>query len=260
MDAWLVAFKIPNFLRRLFAEGSFSQAFVPVISEYKSKRSKDEARELVDSVAGTFGVLLFVVTLVRRDRRAAHHPGVRAELAQRARQVAPGDVDAALDVPVPVLHLAERAVLRRAQQLRQVRAARVHAGDHERGHDHRGAVDRATHRQSGRGARHGCVRQRPAAARIPGARGDAPRPVPLAALASGRRWRAAHRPADVAGRIRLVGGAGQPAARHADRDLPDHRQRVVAVLRGPAHGISARRVQHRAGHRDPSRSFAASRR
>ena len=35
MDAWLVAFKIPNFLRRLFAEGSFSQAFVPVISEYK---------------------------------------------------------------------------------------------------------------------------------------------------------------------------------------------------------------------------------
>jgi putative peptidoglycan lipid II flippase len=64
MDAWLVAFKIPNFLRRLFAEGSFSQAFVPVISEYKSKRSKDEARELVDSVAGTFGVLLLVVTLL----------------------------------------------------------------------------------------------------------------------------------------------------------------------------------------------------
>ena len=39
MDAWLVAFKIPNFLRRLFAEGSFSQSFVPVISEYKMKRS-----------------------------------------------------------------------------------------------------------------------------------------------------------------------------------------------------------------------------
>jgi len=64
MDAWLVAFKIPNFLRRLFAEGSFSQAFVPVISEYKMKRSQDEARELVDSVAGTFGVLLLVITLL----------------------------------------------------------------------------------------------------------------------------------------------------------------------------------------------------
>ena len=64
MDAWLVAFKIPNFLRRLFAEGSFSQAFVPVISEYKHKRSTDEVRELVDDVAGTFGVVLFFVTLV----------------------------------------------------------------------------------------------------------------------------------------------------------------------------------------------------
>jgi putative peptidoglycan lipid II flippase len=64
MDAWLVAFKIPNFLRRLFAEGSFSQAFVPVISEYKHKRPHDEVRELVDDVAGTFGVVLFVVTLI----------------------------------------------------------------------------------------------------------------------------------------------------------------------------------------------------
>ena len=64
MDAWLVAFKIPNFLRRLFAEGSFSQAFVPVISEYKHKRSTEDVRELVDDVAGTFGVLLFVVTVI----------------------------------------------------------------------------------------------------------------------------------------------------------------------------------------------------
>jgi putative peptidoglycan lipid II flippase len=64
MDAWLVAFKIPNFLRRLFAEGSFSQAFVPVISEYKVKRPHDEVRELVDDVAGTFGVLLFIVTVI----------------------------------------------------------------------------------------------------------------------------------------------------------------------------------------------------
>jgi putative peptidoglycan lipid II flippase len=64
MDAWLVAFKIPNFLRRLFAEGSFSQAFVPVISEYKQKRSQEEVRQLVDEVAGTFGVLLFIVTAI----------------------------------------------------------------------------------------------------------------------------------------------------------------------------------------------------
>jgi putative peptidoglycan lipid II flippase len=64
MDAWLVAFKIPNFLRRLFAEGSFSQAFVPVISEYKVKRPHDEVRELIDDVAGTFGTLLFFITVI----------------------------------------------------------------------------------------------------------------------------------------------------------------------------------------------------
>ncbi|MDD9892635.1 MAG: murein biosynthesis integral membrane protein MurJ, partial [Gammaproteobacteria bacterium] len=38
MDAFFVAFKIPNFLRRLFAEGAFSQAFVPVLSEYREQR------------------------------------------------------------------------------------------------------------------------------------------------------------------------------------------------------------------------------
>ena len=52
-DAFLVAFKIPNFLRRLFAEGAFSQSFVPVISEYKVNRGQAEVRELVAGVAGT---------------------------------------------------------------------------------------------------------------------------------------------------------------------------------------------------------------
>ena len=64
MDAFLVAYKIPNFLRRLFAEGSFSQSFVPVISEYKVQRSQDEVRELVDGVTGTFGVVLFCITVL----------------------------------------------------------------------------------------------------------------------------------------------------------------------------------------------------
>lgn len=64
MDAFLVAYKIPNFLRRLFAEGAFSQSFVPVISEYKARRSHDEVRELVAGVTGTLGALLLVVTAV----------------------------------------------------------------------------------------------------------------------------------------------------------------------------------------------------
>jgi putative peptidoglycan lipid II flippase len=64
MDAFLVAYKIPNFLRRLFAEGAFSQSFVPVVSEYKVRRSHEDVRELVGGVAGTLGAVLFVVTLL----------------------------------------------------------------------------------------------------------------------------------------------------------------------------------------------------
>ncbi len=64
MDAFLVAFKIPNFMRRLFAEGAFSQAFVPVVSEYKVQRSHDEVRELVDGAMGTMAWFMAVVTIV----------------------------------------------------------------------------------------------------------------------------------------------------------------------------------------------------
>jgi len=62
-DAFFVAFKIPNFLRRLFAEGAFSQAFVPVLSEYKTRREQAEVRRLVDNVVGVLGGILFLVTL-----------------------------------------------------------------------------------------------------------------------------------------------------------------------------------------------------
>ena len=63
-DAFFVAFRIPNFLRRLFAEGAFSQAFVPVLSEYKTRRDDVEVRRLLDHVSGTLTVVLFIVTLV----------------------------------------------------------------------------------------------------------------------------------------------------------------------------------------------------
>jgi putative peptidoglycan lipid II flippase len=63
-DAFFVAFKIPNFMRRLFAEGAFSLAFVPVFSEYKATASPEALRELASRVAGTLGGFLLVVTLV----------------------------------------------------------------------------------------------------------------------------------------------------------------------------------------------------
>jgi putative peptidoglycan lipid II flippase len=63
-DAFFIAFKIPNFLRRLFAEGAFSQAFVPVLTEYKTQRPEDEVRNLVQNVAGTLGGILFLLTVL----------------------------------------------------------------------------------------------------------------------------------------------------------------------------------------------------
>ncbi|KAA1171685.1 murein biosynthesis integral membrane protein MurJ [Marinobacter salinexigens] len=63
-DAFFVAFKIPNFLRRLFAEGAFSQAFVPVLSSYRENQSVSDVKRLVDAVAGTLGLILLGVTLV----------------------------------------------------------------------------------------------------------------------------------------------------------------------------------------------------
>lgn len=61
-DAFFVAFKIPNFLRRLFAEGAFAQAFVPVLSEYREKRDQSAVKGLVDAVAGSLGFVLLVIT------------------------------------------------------------------------------------------------------------------------------------------------------------------------------------------------------
>ena len=64
MDAFLVANRIPNMLRRFFAEGAFSQGFVPVMARYREKHSHDEAREFIDAVAGTFATVLFIITLL----------------------------------------------------------------------------------------------------------------------------------------------------------------------------------------------------
>ncbi|MBV1932936.1 MAG: murein biosynthesis integral membrane protein MurJ [Porticoccaceae bacterium] len=63
-DAFFVAFKIPNFLRRLFAEGAFSQAFVPVLAEYREKGGASAVRELTDRVAGALGSVLVVLSVL----------------------------------------------------------------------------------------------------------------------------------------------------------------------------------------------------
>ncbi|WP_025771555.1 murein biosynthesis integral membrane protein MurJ [Thioalkalivibrio sp. HK1] len=63
-DAFFVAFRIPNFLRRLFAEGAFSQAFVPILSEYRAQRSPEDVRDLLSHVLGALAGGLSIVTVV----------------------------------------------------------------------------------------------------------------------------------------------------------------------------------------------------
>lgn len=63
-DAFFVAFKIPNLFRRMFAEGSFSLAFVPVLAEYREQNNRQAARELIDSVFGSLLAVLLVITAI----------------------------------------------------------------------------------------------------------------------------------------------------------------------------------------------------
>lgn len=62
-DIFLVANKIPNFLRRLFAEGAFAQAFIPVLTEVQSEGDKQHLREFIAKASGTLGVVVTLVTL-----------------------------------------------------------------------------------------------------------------------------------------------------------------------------------------------------
>ncbi len=63
-DAFFVAFKLPNLLRRMFAEGAFSQAFVPILGEYKNRRGDQEALLLIEHVTSILALVLFAVTAI----------------------------------------------------------------------------------------------------------------------------------------------------------------------------------------------------
>lgn len=63
-DAFFVAFKLPNMLRRISAEGAFSQAFVPILAEYKNQRSSKETHALISHVASLMGLVLTLVAIL----------------------------------------------------------------------------------------------------------------------------------------------------------------------------------------------------
>ncbi|GAB4393447.1 MAG: murein biosynthesis integral membrane protein MurJ [Gammaproteobacteria bacterium] len=63
-DAFFVAFKIPNFMRRLFAEGGFAQAFVPTLANYQEQHTPAELRRFLNAIAGCLGLVLLITTIV----------------------------------------------------------------------------------------------------------------------------------------------------------------------------------------------------
>jgi putative peptidoglycan lipid II flippase len=63
MDAFEAAFRLPNLLRRLFAEGAFAQAFVPILAEYRRKRGVDATRLLVGNIGTLLAVVLIVLSI-----------------------------------------------------------------------------------------------------------------------------------------------------------------------------------------------------
>ncbi|SVE52816.1 uncharacterized protein METZ01_LOCUS505670, partial [marine metagenome] len=64
LDAYVVITKIPNVFRRVFAEGAFNQAFVPVLSEYKENNSENEVKVLINNVFGVLSSVLLIITIV----------------------------------------------------------------------------------------------------------------------------------------------------------------------------------------------------
>lgn len=72
-DTFVVAFRIPNFFRRLFAEGAFSQAFIPVLTEYKTTRTHAEVQILISRVFGCFSNVYEWFNFCCDGRRSRHY-------------------------------------------------------------------------------------------------------------------------------------------------------------------------------------------
>ena len=259
-DAFLVAYKIPNFLRRLFAEGAFSQSFVPVISEYRTQRGNDEVRELVAGVAGTLGVVLLglsvlgviaapVIIFLFAPKWALADSAGYDLAVQMLRWTFPYLFFVSLtSLFSGVLNSYGKFVIPAVTQV-VMNVVLIGTAIFFAPHSDNPGVTLVDRR----------IRVGRAAGVVPVAVGRAAAPARMAALAAGDGRRAPHREAHGARHRRLVDGADQPADRHADRDRARLRQRDVALLRRPPDGISARHLQHRARHRDPPRALGASR-
>ena len=239
-DAFFVAFKIPNFLRQLFAEGAFATAFVPVLTEYKTQRSQEELKAFVDHVAGTLALILLVVSAI----------GVLA---------APVVVSLfafgwVMMVPRPKLALAAE-MLRLTFPYLFFISLTAFAGGVLNAHN-RFAVPAFTpvllnisligcalwlspmveSPIVGVGLGGADRRYRPV--HLPAALSAPAETAPVVQTGTAGRGRAAHHEADAAGAVCGLRHPDQPAAGYGAGLLPGHRQYLLALLLRPPDGVS----------------------
>ena len=165
MDAFEAAFRLPNILRRLFAEGAFSQAFVPIFAEYRRQRGDDRnegaRRARRDAARGRAARRLDH----RRARGAVARLPAGVGVQGHAGQGRPHRADDPDRLPVHLLRFARVARGRRAQRLPPLRDPGVHAGAAQPVDHRRRDVPRAVLRSADHGARLGRADRRRRAAR-----------------------------------------------------------------------------------------------
>jgi len=64
LDAFLVAFRVPNFFRRIFGEGALSTAYIPILSDYKNNKSNEEVKEFINSSITTLSIILLIISFI----------------------------------------------------------------------------------------------------------------------------------------------------------------------------------------------------
>ena len=248
-DAFFVAFRLPNLLRRLFAEGAFSQAFVPIFGEYKNRKGHDETKLLVDHVVTLLAIILFVVTPHRHHRRAH----CWCTLPRRASSTRRGQIRAhgavvAHHFALYILHLAGRGgggILNTYNKFWVPAFAPILLNICFIG----GALWLAPYCNPPIMALGWAV----FSAGIVQLAFQVPVPEKdrhVADLAPGPegRGRVAHHPADGAGGVRRIHRADQPDHQHHLRLLSGGGQRLLAVLRRPPDGVPLRAAGGGARH------------
>ena len=255
LSSW--PFASPTCLRRLFAEGAFSQAFVPILAEYKNRRTVEETRELINHVATLLSIVLFLVTLIGVVAAPwiiyVSAPGFAASPEKFALTIELLRITFPYILFISLVSLAGGIL----NTLRQIFGTGVNAGIAEsllhRLLDLACAPDRPT----GNGARMGSIYRRRAPACLPGTVSHA-HPITAATPPQISRYRCmARHQANGSGRVRRIDRTDQLTDQYDICLVSYHGQRVLALLCRSPDGISRRPARRCAGDDIATLAFPA---